>query len=120
MKIVSIAGAIGVATFLALVLLPVPHNFTIDGAVIPDLEPCSGLETLQGTTVTFHWSAPSPTYFFVVSCSENQEVYAGNGTKGSGSFESVGGAYEFGGGCPEGPCVPVDVSGRLTGPLLNL
>jgi hypothetical protein len=119
-RIVIVASAVAVSTFLALVLVPVPHNFTIDNAVIADLAPCSGLETLQGTTVSFHWTAPSPITFFVVSCSENQEVYEGNGTQGSGSLLSVGGVYEFGAGCPEGPCPRTDVSGSLTGPLLNL
>jgi hypothetical protein len=56
--------------------------------------------------VAFQWSAPSPICFYVVSCSANQVAYEGNGTQGSGSFVSVGGAYEFGASCPEGPCAP--------------
>ena len=113
-------GLIGAGKFGSMFLAQMPSTPGIEVAVIADLAPCSGLETLQGTSISFHWTASSPITFFVVSCSENQEVYDGNGTQGSGSLVSVGGVYEFGAGCPEGPCPATDVSGSLTGPLLNL
>jgi hypothetical protein len=118
--IAGVASAAAVATVVILAVVPVPQHFSTHGAAIYDLQPCSGIETTIGTSVTFHWSAPSPIYFFVVSCSASQVAYEGNGTDGSGSLVSVGGAYEFGASCPEGTCVPADVSGSLTGPLLNL
>jgi hypothetical protein len=115
-----VACAVSIATFLVLVLVLTPHDFTIDNAVIADIAPCSGLETLQDTSVTFHWTDSSTITFFVVSCSESQIVYEGNGTQGSGSLVSVRVVYEFGAGCPERRCPQTDVSGSLTGPLLNL
>jgi hypothetical protein len=120
--VVGAAVAIAVAVFLLLVLVPVPQHFTMMNAAIYDPNTsCTGIDTTKGTTISFRWSAPSFTYFFVVSCSANEEVYSANGTSGSGSLVSVGGVYQFGGSCPnESFCVPADVSGTYTGPLLPL
>ncbi len=120
--VVGISAGVVAATFLVLILLPVPRAFTMDGAAIYDLEPtCTGIATTSGTTVTFHWSAGGRTYFFVVSCSAGEVAYQSNGTQGSGSFVSTGGVYEFGSSCPgPGPCFPADVVGTYTGPLLPL
>ena len=117
-----IAGVVvTVAAFLVVVLAPVPQHFTMHGAAIYDLSSaCPRIDTTPGTTFTFHWSAPSPIYFFVVSCSANDVTYHGNGTQGSGTFVPVGGVYEFGASCPEGPCMAAAVSGTYTGPLLAL
>jgi hypothetical protein len=119
--IALVAAAVAAGTVLVLALVPVPQQFSFRGAAIYDLQTsCAGVDTTRGTTVSFHWSTPSPTYFFVVSCSANDVAYEGNGTQGTGSFVSVGGVYEFGASCPEGPCVAADVSGSYTGPLLPL
>ena len=120
--VVGVAVAIAVAVFLFLVLVPAPQHFSMTDAAITDLSPsCAGIDTTKGTTISFHWSAPTSTYFFVVSCSANEEVYSANGTSGSGSLVSVGGVYEFGGSCPSQLfCVPANVSGSYTGPLLAL
>ncbi|MGA8424779.1 MAG: hypothetical protein WB778_06615 [Thermoplasmata archaeon] len=122
LPIVGLSVGVAVATFLVLVLVPVPQHFSMRGAAIYDLQmTCSGIYATQGTTVSFHWSAPSSIYFFVVSCPANQGVYEGNGTIGSGSFVSTGSVYEFGASCPGStPCVPADVSGSYTSPLLVL
>jgi hypothetical protein len=120
----GIAMAVAVIIFSALV--PVPHNFTMHGAAIFDpntscsVDRPNTIDTTGGTNVDFHWSAPSPTIFFVVSCSANQVAYTGNGTNGSGAFVSAGGVYQFGSSCPEGPCIEADVSGSFTGPILPL
>jgi hypothetical protein len=121
-RFAGLAATIAVATFLLMVLLPLPQHFVLDGAAIYDLqETCPGIDTTAGTTVNFHWTAASPVYFFVVSCSANQETYSGNGTQGSGSFVSIGGVYEFGASCfGPYPCVRADVAGTYTGPLLAL
>ena len=110
------------ATFLASLTVPVPQHFSMHGAAIYDLETtCTGIDTTGGTTVSFHWSALSPIYFFVVSCSANQVAYQANGTQGLGAFVSSGGVYELGASRPGLiPCVPADVSGSYTGPLLAL
>lgn len=119
--IIGVSVGIAVAAFLVLALVPIPHAFSIQGAVIPDLYTCTGLGPTQGTTVNFHWSAGGWTYFYVVGCSANQVVYQANGTQGSGAFVATGGTYDFGSGCPgPGPCYPADVSGTYTGPLLPL
>ncbi len=117
--IVGVSASVGVAILLILVLVPVPQHFSVDGAAIYDLQTtCTGIDTTQGTTVSLHWSTPSTTYFAVVSCSLNQVAYEANGTQGSTTFTSVGGVYEFGALCPEGPCIAAHVSGDYTGPLL--
>ncbi len=120
--VVLLSVGIAAAALLALMLVPVPQQFSLRGAAIYDLQlSCPGVDTARGATVSFHWSAASSTNFFVVSCSLNQVVYTGNGSQGSGSFVSAGGVYEFGSGCPgPGPCYPADVSGRYTEPLLQL
>jgi hypothetical protein len=119
--LVAVALAGSISTFLFVALVPVPQGFSMVGVTIPDLtRACPGIDTTAGTTVGFHWSAPSPIYFFVVSCSANTVTYHSNGTQGSGTFVSIGGVYEFGAGCGEGQCVGADVSGSFTGPLLPL
>ncbi|MCI4319178.1 MAG: hypothetical protein L3K23_03470 [Thermoplasmata archaeon] len=127
--IVGIVIAVALTTFLAFALVPVRQQFTLRGTAIYDPNSacqgihsvyCSEVDTTQGTTLVFHWSAPTPITFFVVSLSANQEAYDGNGSSGSGSLVSVGGFYQFGAACPEGPCVAADVSGSFTGPLLAL
>ncbi len=117
---VSVGAAL--AAFLASITVPVPQHFSLHEAAIYDLATtCTGIDTTGGTTVSFRWSAPSPVYFFVVSCSANQVAYQANGTQGLGAFASLGGVYEFGASCPGStPCVPADVSGSYTGPLLAL
>jgi hypothetical protein len=118
--IAGAAGAIAVAVFLVLVLVPVRQNFSMHGVAIYDLQTtCPGIYATQGTTVNFQWSAPSHVWFAVVDCAENQVVYEANGTSGSGTFVSTGSVYEFGATCPGSiPCVPADVSGTYTGPIL--
>jgi hypothetical protein len=120
--VVLVSVGIATAALLALMLVPVSQQFSLRGVAIYDLQfSCPGIDTTRGTTVYFHWSAASPTSFFVVSCSLNQVVYSGNGSQGWGSFVSAGGVYEFGSGCPgPGPCYPADVSGSYTEPLLQL
>lgn len=120
--VVGAAAAIVVAVLAVLVLVPVPQHFSISNAAIydPNLA-CTGIDTTEGTTITFHWTAARFTYFFVVSCSANEEVYSASGTTGSGSLVSAGGVYQFGGSCPSQVfCVPADVSGTYTGPLISL
>ena len=120
--VAAVAGAAAIATLLVLVLVPVPQHFSMSGAAIYDPNiSCTGIDTTKGTGISFHWSAASFTYFFIVSCSANEEVYAANGTSGSGSLVSLGGIYQFGGSCTnQNFCVPADVSGTFTGPLLAL
>jgi hypothetical protein len=119
--IAGISVGVAASAFLVLTLVPVPQLFVMHGAALYDLEPtCAGIDTAQGTSVSFHWSAPSLIIFLVVSCSANQIAYQGNGTSGLGTFVSVGGVYEFGASCPEGPCVAADVYGIFTGPILPL
>jgi hypothetical protein len=120
--ILGIATAIAVATFLALVLVPVPQHFSMHSAAIYDLQTnCGGIFATRGTTVNFQWSAQSAIQFLVLSCSANKITYEANGTSGSGAFASSGSAYEFGAGCSgSGPCVRADVLGSFTGPLLYL
>jgi hypothetical protein len=122
MTVTMVCVAVAAATLVALVVVPVPQAFTMHDAAIYDLETdCPGIYTSPGTVVSFHWSAGSFTYFFVVSCSANDEVYYANGTSGSGSFISSGGIYEFGGSCPSSLfCVPANVSGTYTGPIIPL
>ena len=115
--------AVGVAGGIvaSLVLLPIPQSFSMHDTAIYDPNViCAGIDTSQGTTVHFHWTAASPTVFFVVSCSAHDVAYEGNGTGGSASFVSVGGVYQFGASCPEGPCVTADVTGTFTAPVLPL
>jgi hypothetical protein len=125
---VGFAATIGAALWPALLLAPVPQPFAMHGTAIydpnsacigfpPSLD-CSELDTTQGTVLDFHWSASSSTAFFVVSLKTNQVAYAGSGTSGSGALTSVGGFYQFGAACPEGPCIPADVSGTYTGPII--
>jgi hypothetical protein len=120
--VVLVSVGIVAAALAALIVVPVPQQFSLRGVAIYDLQvSCPGVDTTQGTTVNFHWSAASSTGFAVVSCSANQVVYEGNGTAGSGSFVSVGGVYEFGSTCPgPEPCYPADVTGSFTSPLLPL
>ena len=125
--VAGIAAGIAVATFLVLVLVPVPQHFTMHGAAIydPNTSCAVGysntIDTTIGTSVNFHWSAPSSITFFAVKCSSTYDVpYVGNGTSGSGTFISDGGVYQFGASCPEGSCVAADVSGSYTGPILQL
>jgi hypothetical protein len=126
-KIVCVAGAVAIATFLVLVLFPVPQHFVMRGAAIydPNTSCAVGypdtIDTTPGTIVNFRWSAPSSIIFFVQQCgSLSPGPFEGNGTSGSGSFLAIGGVYQFGASCPEGPCVAADVSGSYTGPLLAL
>jgi hypothetical protein len=116
------AAAIVVATFLVLVIVPVPQHFVMHEVAVYDLETtCSGILTTKGTTVSFQWSAPTYISFGAWSCSANSIVYWGNGTSGSDSFVSQGGVYSFGTICsPTGPCWAANVSGSYTGPLLPL
>lgn len=118
---VGIAVAVAASMVAVLVLVPVPQAFSMSHVAIYDPNAsCAGIDTSPGTTVSFHWSAASPTIFFVVSCTANQVAFEGNGTGGSGSFVSVGGVYQFGASCPEGPCVTADVVGTYTAPVLPL
>ena len=120
--VVGIAVVVALAGSLALVLVPVPQQFSLHEVAVYDLEiGCGGVFTAQGTTVSFHWSAPALISFGAWSCSANQMVYWGNGTSGSGSFVSPGGVYEFGTICPPmGSCWPANVSGAYTAPILPL
>jgi hypothetical protein len=118
--VVGVSVGVAAAAVLGLILIPVPQHFSILNADLPDHYVCSGIDTTVGTTIHFHWSAESLITFFAVSCSANEVAYTGNGSGGSGTIFSVGGAYDLGEGCPEGSCVPDDVSGTFTGPLLSL
>ena len=122
--ILAIAIAIAVAAILALGVIPVKHQYFLSEAAVNDLETtCTGILTSPGSVVSFHWSAPSTISFGAWSCSANHIVYQGNGTNGTGTFTSIGGVYEFGTICPSlsaPPCVPANVSGTYTGPLLAL
>jgi hypothetical protein len=128
-RLVIIGLAVGVtaAVISALVLVPVPQHFTMHGAAIydPNTSCAVGysntIDTTIGTSVNFHWSAPSWITFFAVKCNSIYDVpYVGNGSSGSGTFISEGGVYQFGASCPEGACVAADVSGSYTGPVLPL
>jgi len=113
----------GIAIPLALILVPVPQPFSIQGAEIPDLwTTCPGISPTPGTVVHFTWSASNFTWFAAVGCTAGGGIaYEGNGTSGSGTFVASGGAYRFGSLCPGGgPCYPADVHGTFTGPLLPL
>ncbi len=114
-----------VSAIVLLALVPVPQHFALRNAAIYDGDPsgsaCPGIDTTQGTVVSFHWNSGAFTYFFVVGCGGQPNPYDANGTSGSGSFVSAGGMYEFGGSCPSSRfCVPANVSGSYTGPLLAL
>jgi hypothetical protein len=117
---IAISVIIALALSSALAVIPVSQPFVIRGAAIYDLEPsCGGIDTQAGTLVSFQWNAPSNTTFIVLSCSTGWYTWE-SGTAGAGSFVSSGGLYEFGAGCPSGPCVPVNVEGRYVGPILPL
>jgi len=127
--IIGIVGLVAISSVAALALIPIRQHFTMTGTAIYDPNTacsgfpkvgCSVVDTTQGTSLIFHWSAPSPIVFFVVGISANQVAYEGNGTSGSGSLVSAGGFYQFGASCPEGPCVTAEVSGSYTGPILSL
>lgn len=114
-----------VAVITALLSIPVPQTFSLQGVTVGDLTliPCSNIHPSQGTVVSFHWSAPSPTNFGVYACTEssNVAIYTGNGTSGSGTFTANGGLYAFGQGCNVLLCGPnANVTGSYTGPLLAL
>jgi len=116
------AVAVAVAVLLLLGTVPVRQHFTLREAAIydPNVTCSPGVGPTKGTTVDFHWSAPSKITFFTISCKLNEVVYSAEGTNGSGSFVSVGGFYQFGASCPEGACVEANVTGTLTAPLLVL
>lgn len=77
--IVGISVGVAAATFLGLVLIPVPQQFSIPNAIVPDLYTCTGIDTTVGTTIGFHWSAASSITFYAVNCSANGVAYVGNG-----------------------------------------
>ncbi|HTT17138.1 MAG TPA: hypothetical protein VMH49_07285 [Thermoplasmata archaeon] len=119
-------GAVIVAAVTVSVALVAPHltvrqQFVFHDAAIYDLSrSCApAIDAARDTVVSFHWSTPAPTIFFVVGCGGSTGVpYEGNGSSGSGAFVSAGGWYKFGASCPEGPCIAANVSGSFTGPLL--
>jgi len=119
---IAIAVAISIATVVALASVPVRQHFALYDTLVSDAETgCTGILTFPGTGVSFHWSSPSKVSFGAWSCSKNSIVYMAVGTNGSGYFVSVGGVYEFGATCAEGPsCVTANVSGTYSGPLLAL
>jgi hypothetical protein len=112
-------------TFATPSLVPVHQSFTMHDKAVFDLETtCSGIDTLWGTSISFHWSAAANISFGVWSCSANWLTYMANGTGGSGSLVSRGGVYEFGTACPPtaipSNCVGANVSGNYTRPLLEI
>ena len=117
----GIAVGVAAGVVAALVLLPVPQSFSIHDAAIYDPNVvCAGIDTSPGAVVHFRRTAASPHNIFVVSSSAQDVADEGNGTDGSGSFVSVGGVYQFGAACPEGPCITADVTGTFTAPVLPL
>lgn len=112
------------AAFALLAVVPAHQSFTLHDVAVSDLEStCSGIDTTQGTSVTFHWWAATSISFGAWSCSADHIVYQGSGTNGSGTFTSLGGVYEFGTSYPPvGPpaCEGANVTGTYTGPLLAL
>ena len=119
--VATVATVGGVSALVILSYLPVPRSFTMHDVGVYDLETtCSGILTIKGTSVTFQWWAPRSIEFGAWSCSANHIVYEANGTNGSGTIVSIGGAYEFGTICAPGPsCVLANVSGTYTGPWLE-
>lgn len=113
-----------VLTIATLAVAPIHQSFRMHGAEVWDLEnSCSGIDSAKGTLVSFHWSAATSISFGAWSCSADRIVYQENGTNGLGAFISEGGLYSFGAICPSPgppPCVPADVYGTYTGPLLPL
>lgn len=62
--IIGMVAPVGIAAFLVLALVPVRHQFSLSGVAIYDPNRRSAdLDTAAGTTIVFHWSAPSATKF---------------------------------------------------------
>jgi hypothetical protein len=117
----AVAVAALLVTISALSAIPVPREFDLQGVAVSDAEiSCSGISTVAGTAVSFHWWAASTVLFGAWSCTESRLVYEASGTSGAASFLSQGGTYEFGSYCGEGSCVSANVSGSYVGPLLTL
>jgi hypothetical protein len=112
-------------TFATLTVVPVHQSFTMHDAEVFDLETtCPGIDTVKGTSVSFHWWAASEIRFGAWSCSANWITYIANGTGCSGSLVAQGGVYAFGTICPPtaGPssCAGANVTGNYTRPLLEI
>jgi len=109
---------------VGLTLVPVPRQFDMHGAWVPDLaSTCTGIDTLAGTLISFHWSDPVNVTFGVWSCRTNYIGFEAYGTSGTGSIVSEGGVYEFGPSCGTGLnafCRPANVTGNYTSPWLAL
>jgi hypothetical protein len=119
---VALAGAgIACEVLLTMVFFPVPQLFAFhDAAIYDPNDTCApDIEATAGSTVSFQWSAPAPTGFWVVKCPEGPVVYYAYGTGGSDKFVSTGGVYQFGSSCPM-ECVPANVDGSFVGPVLPL
>jgi hypothetical protein len=118
---IALAGAGIVCQILLVTLLPVPQFFVFPDAAIydPNVTCAPDIEATAGTSVSFQWSAPAPTGFFVVKCPGGPVVYYGYGTGGSDKFVSTGGLYQLGSSCPM-ECVPANVEGTFVGPVLTL
>ncbi len=122
-RLIAVIGAGTAAVVVVLISMtyvPVARHAELHGLVVwADAGSCSGIETLKGTTVSYHWWAPSNSSFGVWDCAANHIVARQNGTSGSGSFVAQGGAYEFGAPCIfVSMCVPINVSVNYTAPLL--
>ncbi|MGB6499956.1 MAG: hypothetical protein WBG19_00945 [Thermoplasmata archaeon] len=100
----AVVFTVAILAIVALTVYPVQRNYEGRYVGFWDATLCSGIVTVDGTTVTFHWWAPSNVSFAAVSCSTDTEVYRGVGTGGGGGFVSHGGTYEFGTLCPPTGC----------------
>jgi hypothetical protein len=117
------AASAAVATLACLALVPVRQHFALYDTEVYDGEPpsaCTGIQTSQGTGVSFSWSAPSNITFGAWSCSLNENLYLADGASGLGYFVSPGGPIQFGAVCASEPCVKASVNGTYGGPLLTL
>lgn len=121
------ALGVSIVAFLAILaslpLVPVHQSFRMSDVRLYDLASTwTGIDTIKGITVSFHWWAAANISFGAWSCTANHIVYDGNGTEGSGNLVSQGGAYEFATACPPSGlnCVGADVAGNYTRPLLEI
>jgi hypothetical protein len=115
-----VVAAAAILTPVILFVAPFPRAFALhDQLVGDDSAYCQGISPPDGSTVSFQWASAAPTHFLVVSC-EGGATYTAYGTGGSGRFAAWGGTYELGGQCIPGSCVPANISGSYTAPLLGV
>lgn len=115
---------VAISVLLLIFVMPIPHGFTLIESYSGDMYRCVGRTTVSipsGDEVTFEWSTPSNVSFGVWNCTAGYVFLQENGTSGTGSFVSAGGAYGFtslcGGILPS--CAPANVTGAYSGPFLK-